>query len=236
MSINILYTDTFYESVTEGSRRSAEEVVPLIMELVNPVSVIDVGCGLGTWLFVFKGHGVNEILVVDGEYIDRDKLQIRPDEFISFDLKFLLQLGRTFDLVVSLEVAEHLPAECADTLIRTLTGLGDMVLFSAAIPFQIGVGHLNEQWPGYWVRLFQRQGFLAIDCLRERIWQNENVEPWYAQNMFFFVRDGRMENYPLLARQYKPAYPPRSFKDTPQDQAEKRRRHACPSATHGENF
>src|SRR5579862_3100091 len=59
-------------------------------------------------------------------------------------------LGRSFDLAMSFEVAEHLPPDAAKGFVDSLTRLAPLVLFSAAIPFQGGVGHINEQWPEYW--------------------------------------------------------------------------------------
>ncbi|MBD0362598.1 MAG: hypothetical protein ICV55_07480, partial [Coleofasciculus sp. C3-bin4] len=50
---------------------------------------------------------------VDGDYVSEDTLVIPKEQFISFDLQKPLQINRQFDLVISLEVAEHLPAECA---------------------------------------------------------------------------------------------------------------------------
>jgi hypothetical protein len=91
---------------------------------------------------------------VDGEYVNIKTLAIPEERFIPYDLKRPYRIDRAFDLVVSLEVAEHLPADCAETLVDSLTGLGSVVLFSAAIPYQGGEHHINEQWPEYWIRLF----------------------------------------------------------------------------------
>ena len=201
--MNTSYTENFYEILKQGSRRSAREIVPLVIEFIQPKSVVDVGCGLGSWLSVFKEQGIGECLGIDGDYVNMDRLEISREEFQPFALDTSLKLDRTFDLVVSLEVAEHLPPESARTFIASLTDLGSVVLFSAAIPLQGGTNHVNEQWPGYWARLFQERGYLAIDCLRKKIWNNENVEPWYAQNILVFVKRNCLEHYPLLARESK---------------------------------
>jgi peptidoglycan/xylan/chitin deacetylase (PgdA/CDA1 family)/2-polyprenyl-3-methyl-5-hydroxy-6-metoxy-1,4-benzoquinol methylase len=195
------YTEHFHETLKQGSRRSAKEIVPLILELIKPKSVVDVGCGLGSWLSVFKDLGIGECLGIDGDYVNTDRLEISQEEFQPFALDTPLKLGRTFDLVVSLEVAEHLPAESARTFIASLTDLGSVVLFSAAIPWQGGTNHVNEQWPDYWARLFQERDYLAIDCLRKNIWNNKNVEPWYAQNILVFVRRDCISSYPLLEKE-----------------------------------
>jgi ribosomal protein L11 methylase PrmA len=64
-----LYTEQFYKDQRDSSRRSAREIVPLILTLIQPKSVIDVGCGVGTWLYVFKELGCKEIFGVDGDYV-----------------------------------------------------------------------------------------------------------------------------------------------------------------------
>jgi peptidoglycan/xylan/chitin deacetylase (PgdA/CDA1 family)/2-polyprenyl-3-methyl-5-hydroxy-6-metoxy-1,4-benzoquinol methylase len=201
--MNTPYTENFYEMLKQGSRRSAKEIVPLVLELIQPKSLVDVGCGLGSWLSVFKDHGIGECVGIDGDYVNTDQLEISPEEFQSFALEAPLKLDRTFDLVVSLEVAEHLPAESARTFIASLTDLGSVVLFSAAIPLQGGTNHVNEQWPCYWAQLFQERGYLVIDCLRKRIWNNANVDPWYAQNILLYVRHDCIAHYPLLERELK---------------------------------
>ncbi|WP_276748003.1 methyltransferase domain-containing protein [Chlorogloeopsis fritschii] len=191
------------ESSQESSLRSAREIIPLLLELIQPYSVVDVGCGTGTWLSVFKEFGIEDCLGIDGDYIDTEKLQISPAEFLSFDLKKPLQINRKFDLVVSLETAQNLPIDCAKIFIDSLTNLGSVILFSAAIPSQGGTSRFNEQWPDYWVQHFQKNGYIVIDYLRKKIWNHENVEPCHAQNLLFFVNHNCIEKYPLLYREFK---------------------------------
>lgn len=197
------YTKDFYQTHQEGMRRSAEEVVPLVMEMIRPNRVIDVGCGIGAWLSVFKKCGVQEIIGVDGDYVEKEMLLIPEERFFPFDLKKPLRLDHQFDLVVSLEVAEHLPSECAETFVDSLTRLGPVVLFSAAIPFQGGTDHINEQWPDYWAEYFKERGYVAIDCIRKKIWQNYDVKSEYVQNTFIFGRRDYVESHPLLKREFE---------------------------------
>jgi hypothetical protein len=133
------------------------------------------------------------------------KLEIPPEEFRPFNLENALDLGRTFDLVVSLEVAEHLPEECAEIFVGSLTRLGDVILFSAAIPLQGGTHHVNEQWPDYWAAYFLNRDFVPIDCVRKRFWRNNDVEWWYVQNALFFVRKNCLREYPRLNKAYDDA-------------------------------
>lgn len=207
MSSESPYTQEFFADLQTGSRQSAREIVPLILELIKPQSVVDVGCGDGTWLSVFKEFGIQECLGIDGEYVDKESLQIPQEEFLAHDLKLPWQIDKTFDLVISLEVAEHLPEECAESFIDSLTKLGAVVVFSAAIPYQGGTEHINEQWPSYWLSYFKTRGYLLVDCLRKKIWDNDKVKPWYAQNVLFFVKQDSLDKYPLLAKELENTHP-----------------------------
>jgi|GEM_PF-573647 len=195
-----LYDQAFFDSLLEGALGSARQVVPMILEWLQPQSVVDVGCGLGAWLSVFQELGIQDYLGVDGDYVDTSRLQIPIETFLARDLTQPLRLDRRFDLAISLEVAEHLPAASASIFIESLVSLADAVLFSAAVPFQGGTGHLNEQWTSYWVTLFKQQDYVAIDCLRHRFWSNDHVQPWYIQNSLLFVKSTRIEHYPHLPK------------------------------------
>lgn len=208
--MSVTYTPQFYQTYEDESRRSAQVVVPLVMQLIGPQRVIDVGCGLGTWLGVFRENGVVEILGVDGDYVNFSLLHIPKERFLGRDLAKELNVPGRYDLVLCMEVAEHLPEARAESFINSLTSLGPVILFSAAIPYQGGDEHINEQWPGYWAELFARSGFLAIDCIRPRLWENEQVAYYYAQNTILYVDRERLQDYPLLRREYeKNPAPPR---------------------------
>ena len=150
------YDEKFFRNLEKGSLQSAKEIVPLVVRFLQPASVVDVGCGTGAWLSVFKEQGIRDILGVDGDYVNLDSMFIPKEAFQPHDLTRPLKINRKFDLVVSLEVAEHLPSNCAETFVESLTGLGSVVIFSAAIPYQGGQNHVNEQWQDYWKKLFNR--------------------------------------------------------------------------------
>lgn len=174
----------------DASARSAAAVVPIVLELVRPRSVLDVGCGVGAWLSVFSALGIDDILGVDGDYVRRADLRIPESNFLAWDLRNELALGRSFDLVVCLEVAEHLPEESASSLVQSLVRAGPVVMFSAAIPNQGGLNHLNEQWPDYWAARFAEHDYLPHDLIRARIWEESAVDVFYRQNILLFAGAG----------------------------------------------
>jgi SAM-dependent methyltransferase len=168
---------------------AAREVVPEIINLINPKSVIDVGCGTGTWLKIFQDFGIQDILGIDGDYVDLSLLKIEKKFFSTFDLEKKLSLNKKFDLALSLEVAEHLSFESSNIFVKTLCDLSDTIIFSAAIPNQGGQHHINEQVPKYWIEKFENEGFMLFDVLRPVFWDNQNVDSWYRQNMLLFTKN-----------------------------------------------
>lgn len=193
------YTDDFYAEIREHARRSARRIVPMVLDRAPAKSVVDVGCGLGTWLAVFMEHGVGDVLGIDGPHIDPEALEVPRDRFRSADLAAPLAVGRRFDLAVSLEVAEHLPAASADTFVTSLCALAPVVMFSAAVPSQGGVNHVNEQWPAYWAERFVDRGYRCVDCLRREVWSDPDVSWWYAQNVCLYVDGRALQDHPRLA-------------------------------------
>jgi SAM-dependent methyltransferase len=170
-----------------GARRSAMEVLPILFDLLPVRSMVDVGSGVGTWLSVARELGIEDVLGVDGPYVSPELLQIPVANFHPHDLTTPLTLPRRFDVALSLEVGEHLPAAASHVYVASLTTLAPVVLFSAAIPFQPGDHHVNCQWPEYWADLFAQHGFYPVDCIRRRVWSNPRVEYWYRQNTILFA-------------------------------------------------
>lgn len=195
------YDRWFYDLIRDGVQSSASVVVPLVIDHLAPETVIDVGCGEGWWAYEFGKHGC-DVQGIDGSYVATSPLK---DRFTAVNLDNPLPNLGEFDLAVSLEVAEHLPPARAPGFINDLCILAPTVLFSAAIPGQGGVNHVNEQPPGYWVDLFQRNGYQVSGALRWEIWTNDMVENWYRQNILVATR--HPEQFPRLFRDAWAAYP-----------------------------
>jgi|HubBroStandDraft_6_1064221.scaffolds.fasta_scaffold321958_2 SAM-dependent methyltransferase len=190
MPVKTIYDLTYFRSeALDPELNSPRVVVPIVISLVRPRSVVDVGCGAGHWLSEFQRLGVERVLGLDGAYVDPEWLIIPKSLFRAVDLSKPFRLNERFDLAVCLEVAEHLPETAATGLVDSLVNLSPVILFSAAIPMQGGTHHVNEQWPEYWRRLFQKQGYRMLDVIRKEIWKNAEVKFWYRQNTFLFVSE-----------------------------------------------
>ncbi len=181
------YSGDFYSYIDAGSRRSARIVAGLLLPEIRIRSLLDVGAGHGAWAAEWIAAGVEDVLAVDGDYVQPDQLAVPARNFHAHDLATPLDLGRRFDLVQTLEVAEHLPADRADLFIDNLMRHGDVILFSAAVPHQGGEHHVNEQPPEYWRRKFAARGYRPFDFLRPRLAGHGEVMPWYRFNSYIYA-------------------------------------------------
>ena len=169
----------------DGPRAALPKLFPVGL----PESILDVGCGTGTWLRAAIDSGISDVIGIDGVEIPRDRLLFSSDKFYRRDLGAPVDLGRPFAVTICLEVAEHLDPDSGRILIHTLARHSDVILFSAACPGQSGQHHVNCQWPKYWQALFNSEGYACDDSPRWTIWDEPLIEPWYRQNIFMACRN-----------------------------------------------
>jgi hypothetical protein len=133
--------------------------------------------------------GVKDVIGIDGPWTETAKVLIPKELFDVIDLSSNIDLKRKFDLVISLEVGEHLEEKAAPQFVENLIRHGDVILFSAAIPLQGGFGHLNEKWQSYWRRLFESRGYRGFDVVRPVFWNDTEIHYWYRQNCLLYISE-----------------------------------------------
>lgn len=191
---NGLYGGGFFEHQIHGSIRSAQTLVPRIIELVpEATSVVDVGCGAGGWLAEYERRGVEDIFGIDGFLPVDTHLQIPKEKTELVDLSQPYEMPRRFDIAQSLEVAEHIRASSADQFVKLLADASDFVVFGAAAPNQGGTAHINENWLSYWCTRFAERGYEMFDIIRPLLWDEVDIEWWYAQNTVVFAKSERTD-------------------------------------------
>ncbi|MFB9068178.1 methyltransferase domain-containing protein [Pseudofulvimonas gallinarii] len=192
-----VYDQHFMDYTASASRHAAMKVAAMLREPLALRSVLDVGCATGTWLAAWRESGIEDIHGADGDYVRREHLLIPEHCFHAADLSRPLDLGRRFDLVQSLEVAEHVDAACADQFVANLVNhASGVVLFSAAPPGQGGEYHINEQPLDYWREKFARHGYRAFDAIRPQLLPDAAVPFWYRFNTLLYVHDSRIAGLP----------------------------------------
>ena len=187
-----IYDEVFYWENRYGSVRSARNILGFILKKLPCNSLIDFGCGTGTWLWVAQNYGVDEIIGLDGDYVSRDMLMIPEKCFQPTDLSKPFKVFKKYDMAMSLEVAEHLPEESADGFVKGLCMSSDIVLFSAAHPGQGGDGHINEQPKEYWIEKFAQHNYKPIE-IKQYFADDEKVEWWYRDNIVLFSTTDKYE-------------------------------------------
>ena len=129
----IIYDQEFFNT-THDHISSARVILNILFKHYNPKSIVDVGCGSGSWLKIAREMSAVSITGVDGTWLKQEMLLSDKIELITHDLEIPLPTLPAFDLAISLEVAEHLPEKRAESFIKDLCNLSKVVLFSSAIP------------------------------------------------------------------------------------------------------
>jgi SAM-dependent methyltransferase len=197
------YDDLHADEWSTYCYSGASRVLPLVLKAVPARSLVDVGCGPGLWLRAAKELGVMDLAGVEGPWAKEwfeQNAGLSRDEFqlVQQDLEQRIVVGRRFDLAISLEVAEHLTPQRAETFVQDLCSLAPHILFSAAIPGQGGLDHKNEQLLSWWSELFGRLDYGPLDFLRPQIWSDAAIPAFYRQNTILFVHEATRDE--VLAR------------------------------------
>jgi hypothetical protein len=176
------------------------ELSKIIFEEFKPIAIFDVGCGLGNFIKDFQNLGCIAS-GTDGKWVLNQKYLLICDSnsIVVQDLNNPTKLiPEKTDIVISLEVAEHLEPESSERFINYLCSTGSLVVFSAATPWQGGQGHINEKLSSYWIDLFKENGYEVSNYLRSLLWDNEDIFPWYRQNILIFYNNNHKLVFPKL--------------------------------------
>jgi len=194
----MLYDRRFYEAQQDVSLASARVILPLVTAITPTTTVVDLGCGVGSWLQAATELGTISVTGIDGDYVSVNELRISAASFVAANLERPLpQLSARVDLAICVEVLEHISAPAGERAVEWLCHAAPVVLFSAALPGQGGKNHINENWLSHWVERFEQHDFLPYDLIRPRLWRDQRVDACYRQNIIIFAERG----HPPLARQ-----------------------------------
>ncbi len=205
------YNAEFYRPVQDKAYTSAKIILELIKSSYDFKSLVDLGCGIGTWLKAAQDLGVETIQGYDANQVEEKHLFVPRKNIEIVNLNSLhISSNEKFDLAMSLEVAEHLQESSSKNFVNTLTNLSDIILFSAAIPLQPGTQHINCKPLKFWVDLFEQNNFVCFDFIRKEIMDlDEIISYWYIQNILLFVHENKKEIF--LSKGYKEIKNPLMF-------------------------
>jgi glycosyltransferase involved in cell wall biosynthesis len=169
-----------YDQIESEEKPFADRLATWIKENINPKKVVDIGCGPGTYVYSLRDNNVNAYgYDIDDRVDGKDYLKKLS----------LFEVNDKSDVVICLEVAEHIETELSDSIVDSIIrNVNDdgMIIWTAAIPGQGGVGHINCQTKEYWEEKFISRGFYR-DCtiennLLEYIRSGSHMG-WFLQNL-----------------------------------------------------
>jgi len=189
--IDLIFNRTFFKRNLDWNVPIAGIFVDLLMRHFHPLSVVDVGCGNAEFLAEFKKRNVaikgyeGSRHALDSALVDRKFIEL-------FDLKNTIQETQKYDLVLCLEVAEHIESEFSQKLVENVTSLGDVIVFTAATPGQGGHFHMNEQHREFWINLLSLRNFALDSSLTEVLkkeMKDRGLLQWYYDNVMVYKRN-----------------------------------------------
>ena len=193
MNLNKDYSEKYYERRRNLSLTSAGKTLHHLKKFYDFSTVVDFGCGTGTWLKVCQEIGCKNTLGLD-DYAEETLLEIPKENFLRKNIGESIELKKKYDLAISLEAAEHIGKDFSENIVKNLVHASDVILFSAALPGQGGTNHVNEQPPNFWAEKFKKHKFVQYDFLRSLIWEEDEVAWWYKQNIFLYINENSQKN------------------------------------------
>ncbi len=186
--------DNYEQELRDWDDHEAE-VASLLAEYLadtyQPDTVVDIGCGSGTYLTFFEDMGVG-VLGIDGE--STGGFVLKPENFIQHDLRKKLILDEKYDMAICLEVIEHLQPEYEDVMMDSICDASDLIIFSAAKEGQVGTNHYNCQNKPHWLAHFLARGFAQDEEETDKLLLYMNSleafqkTPWLIENIMVIKR------------------------------------------------
>jgi SAM-dependent methyltransferase len=134
-----------------------DKVAERIIADFQPGSVLDAGCAKGFLVERLRARGVQAWGIDISEFAIKG---VHPDiKDYCFVGSITEPLPQTYDLIVSIEVVEHMNPEDSTRAIENMCRSCDNILLSSSPYDYKEATHINVQMPDYWARQFARHGF-----------------------------------------------------------------------------
>lgn len=188
-----IYKENYYAKRRKDPYRSeTNHIGEVFKDEFSPENVIDFGCAIGTYLEPFYENNI-EIQGIDANEGAFNHAVVPTKYLEHHDLREKYDSEKKYDLVISIEVAEHIPEKFSDTFVETLCNTSkEYIVMTAAPPGQGGTHHVNEKPREYWIDLFEKRDFnhqkKNVEELRNKISVDD---VWHVKKNLFVFKKAR---------------------------------------------
>ena len=149
-------------------------------------TVADLGCGAGRYCGIFKAYG--QWPVIHGYEGTQDIAGVVYDDIMTIDLTKYRHVGMNYDLVLCLEVGEHIPPQHEQTFIDNVVQfVGRHLVLSWGVPGQGGTGHVNLKSNDYVIDELKGRG-LRFERKATRFFRSISRLEWFKNTLMVFKR------------------------------------------------
>lgn len=169
----------------------------------NPKTVLDAGCAMGYLVAALRDRNIEAYGLDISEYaISQVREDIRPFCNVgSLQNDLPDEFPKNYDLVVCIEVLEHMYEEEGLAVIQRLCNYSDHILFSSTADDILEATHFNVQQPEYWIKHFAKNS----------LFNQLNYIPDYISSAAVYLNKSEniirvIEDYQRKLRQNKTKY------------------------------
>jgi cyclopropane fatty-acyl-phospholipid synthase-like methyltransferase len=185
-----LYNEEFFEWHVKHAREYSIKTMDWYIQKYKPMSVVDFGCGIGSYLESAFNHNLS----IKGFDISEVAQKYTPEKLWKYIDYYdcTIPMYRTLcDTVLSFETAEHISPEGTKQFVKNLAMFtGKHLLFTAAPPGQEGTGHINLRPKEFWIDQFSKEltfdGELTKDISTN--WRRLGAPDYICNNLITFHR------------------------------------------------
>lgn len=190
LSHDTIYGEQYYEHMDrESAINDSEQFANAVLSEYSPASIIELGCGTGRLLYPYQEEEL-EVRGVELSSIAQKVSRLSSNHFEEYDLTDPYYPEREYDIVLCIEVLEHLPESAADTIVDSICRSAPVAIITAATPGQGGTHHVNEKPHNYWINKFENRNMRHMpekaEIIKSRLDLNELV--WIKENLLVFEK------------------------------------------------
>jgi len=174
----------------ENETHLDEGVVDYMIQNYDIKTVVDIGCGPGGMVEMFKNKGL-EVIGLDGDYTVSRPDSIKENVVIHDFAVGPYKLDKVYDLAWTVEFVEHVEEKYMQNFIDVFKQCR-YVIMTHALPGQPGHHHVNCQHAGYWLNVMEKNGFEPLPYTLSQIRAVSTMRERYIREQSLFFKNGRI--------------------------------------------